>query len=66
MKYFKAPKGAVQFKIGSIDGIPQEAEEIKLFMISGDPSIYIVPISEMNNSNIESVEEGIYDSHLIF
>ena len=24
-----------------------EAEEIKLFMVSGDPSIYIVPISEI-------------------
>ena len=32
MRYFKAPKGGVKFKIGSIDGIPQEAEEIKLFM----------------------------------
>lgn len=59
MRYFKAPKGGVKFKIGSIDGIPQEAEEIKLFMVSGDPSIYIVPISEMNNSEIEIIEEGI-------
>lgn len=66
MRYFKAPKGEVKFKIGSIEGIPQKAEEIKLFMVSGDPAIYIVPISEMNNSEIESVEEGIYDSHLIF
>lgn len=47
MKYFKAPKGAVKFKIGSMDKLPYEAEEIKLFMISGDPSIYIVPISEI-------------------
>jgi hypothetical protein len=36
-------------------------------MVSGDPAIYIVPISEMNNdSDIKIEEEGIYDSHLIF
>ena len=47
MKVFKAPKGAVKFKIGSIENLPYEAEEIKLYMVSGDPSIYIVPISEI-------------------
>lgn len=47
MKVFKAPKGSVKFKIGSIEHLPYEAEEIKLFMVSGDPSIYIVPISEI-------------------
>lgn len=47
MKVFKTPKGAVKFKIGSIENLPYEAEEIKLFMVSGDPSIYIVPISEI-------------------
>ena len=67
MKYFKAPYGAVKFKIGSMEYLPQEAEEIKLFMVSGDPAIYIVPISEINNdSDIKIEKEGIYDSHLIF
>ena len=47
MKVFKTPKGNVKFKIGSMEDLPYEAEEIKLFMISGDPSIYIVPISEI-------------------
>lgn len=47
MKYFEAPKGAVKFKIGDMEHLPINAEEIKLFMISGDPSIYIVPVSEM-------------------
>jgi hypothetical protein len=65
MKVFKAPKGAVQFKIGSMDKLPYEAEEIKLYMVSGDPSIYIVPISEIpvqyikTNSKIEDVFEEI-------
>lgn len=47
MRVFKAPKGAVKFKIGSIENLPYEAEEIHLFMVSGDPSIYIVPVSEI-------------------
>ena len=51
MKYFEAPKGAVKFKIGDIEHLPINAEEIKLFMISGDPSIYIVPVSEMSNTH---------------
>lgn len=38
MKAFKVP--AVKFKIGSIENLPYEAEEIKLFMVSGDPSVY--------------------------
>ncbi|MBQ9100160.1 MAG: hypothetical protein IJY54_02110 [Paludibacteraceae bacterium] len=67
MRYFKAPYGEVKFKIGSKEYLPVEAEEIKLFMVSGDPAIYIVPISEMGNDlDIKIEEEGIYDSHLIF
>lgn len=67
MRYFKAPHGDVKFKIGSKENLPIEAEEVKLFMVSGDPSIYIVPISEMGNDlDIKIEEEGIYDSHLIF
>ena len=65
MRVFKAPKGAVKFKIGSIEHLPINAEEIKLFMVSGDPSIYIVPISEIpaqytkTDSKIENMFEEI-------
>ena len=34
MRYFKAPKGDVKFKIGSIENLPYNAEEIKLYMVS--------------------------------
>lgn len=66
MRYFKAPKGDVKFKIGSIENLPYEAEEIKLYMVSGDPAIYIVPVSEIPYAYIKTEEEGISDSHLIF
>ena len=66
MKYFKAPKGNVKFKIGSIENLPYDAEEIKLYMISGDPSIYIVPVSEIHYDYIKVKEEGKENSHLIF
>ena len=65
MKVFKTPKGNVKFKIGSMEDLPYEAEEIKLFMISGDPSIYIVPIYEIpmqylkTDSKIENSFEEI-------
>lgn len=64
MRVFKAPKGAVKFKIGSIENLPYEAEEIKLFMVSGDPSIYIVPISEIPfqyEKNDLKIEEPFID-----
>ena len=66
MKYFKVPKGNVKFKIGSIESLPYDAEEIKLYMISGDPSIYIVPVSEIPYDYIKIKEEGKENSHLIF
>lgn len=66
MRYFKAPKGDVKFKIGSIENLPYDAEEIKLYMVSGDPAIYIVPVSEIPYDYIKVAEEGISDSHLIF
>ena len=47
MENFVAPKGAVKFKIGSMEYLPINAEEVKLYMVSGEPSIYVVPISEM-------------------
>ena len=61
MENFVAPKGAVKFKIGSIEQLPINAEQVKLYMVSGDPAIYIVPISEMQQD-----KEGIEDFHLIF
>lgn len=68
MTVFKAPKGAVKFKIGSIENLPYEAEEIKLFMVSGDASIYIVPISEIpaQYTKIDSkIEDGFEEVSLI-
>ena len=47
----KMPKGAVRFAYGKFENLPKEAEEIKLFMIPGEPIIYIVPISEMPKLN---------------
>ena len=47
MKNFQAPKDAVKFKIGSIERLPYDAEQVEIYMVSGDPSIYIVPISEI-------------------
>ena len=63
MKVFKAPKGNVKFKIGDMEHLPYQAEEIKLFMVSGDPSIYIVPISEipMQYSKIDSKIEDNFE-----
>lgn len=68
MESFKMPKGAVKFKIGSIENLPYEAEEIKLYMVSGDPSIYVVPISEIptqyikTNSKVENMfEENLFN-----
>ena len=66
MKYFKAPKGDVKFKIGSIENLPYDAEEIKLYMVSGDPAIYIVPVSEIPYDYTKVKEEGEEDFHLIF
>ena len=43
----KRPKGPVRFAYGKFEDLPEDAEEIKLFMIPGEPIIYIVPISEM-------------------
>lgn len=68
MKVFKAPKGNVKFKIGDIEHLPYEAEEIKLFMVSGDPSIYVVPISEipMQYSKTDSkIEDNFEEISLV-
>ena len=46
----KMPKGTVRFAYGKFENLPEGAEEIKLFMIPGEPIIYIVPISEMGSN----------------
>ena len=43
----KMPKGNVKFAYGRFDDLPYNAEEIKLYMVPGEPYIYIVPISEI-------------------
>lgn len=67
MEGFKCPRGAVQFRIGSMNKLPCNAEEIKLFMVSGDPSIYIVPMSQIpigyinNEMKIEPNKNSLID-----
>lgn len=59
MKNFQIPKGAVKFKMGSIENLPYEAEQVELYMVSGDPSIYVVPISEIPRDYTKiKVDEG--------
>lgn len=53
MKAFKAPKGAVKIGIGSRESLPAGAQEVKIFMESGNPMIYIVPVSEMNDCSVK-------------
>ena len=43
----KMPKGNVKFAYGKFENLPYSAEEIKLYMVSGEPYIYVVPISEI-------------------
>ena len=43
----KMPKGNVKFAYGRFDDLPYNAEEIKLYMVPGEPYIYVVPISEI-------------------
>lgn len=57
MEVFKMPKGAVKFAMGSQDKLPIDAERVELYMVSGNPTIYIVPISEtgIKYKNFESI-----------
>lgn len=47
--------------------LPCNAEEIKLFMVSGDPSIYVVPMSQIpigyinNEMKIEPNKNSLID-----
>ena len=43
----KIPKGSVKFAYGKFENLPYSAEEIKLYMVPGEPYIYVVPISEI-------------------
>ena len=43
----KIPKGNVKFAYGKFENLPYSAEVIKLYMVPGEPYIYVVPISEI-------------------
>ena len=43
----KIPKGNVKFAYGKFENLPYSAEEIKLYMVPGEPYIYVVQISEI-------------------
>jgi len=44
MEGFEIPKGAVKFAMGNYDNLPKDVVEVKVYMRSGDPKMYIVPI----------------------
>ena len=52
MEGFEIPKGAIKFAMGSYDKLPKDAVEVKVYMRSGDPKMYIVPIQK-NELKIE-------------
>lgn len=52
MEGFEIPKGAVKFAMGSYDKLPENVVEVKVYMRSGDPKMYIVPIQK-NELKIE-------------
>ena len=52
MEGFEIPKGAVKFAMGNYNNLPKDAVEVKIYMRSGDPKMYIVPIQK-NELKIE-------------
>ena len=52
MEGFEIPKGAVKFAMGNYNNLPKDAVEVKVYMRSGDPKMYIVPIQK-NELKIE-------------
>ena len=46
MEGFEMPKGTVKFAMGSYDKLPDDTVEVKIYMRSGDPKMYIVPIQK--------------------
>ena len=63
MEGFEIPKGAVKFAMGNYNNLPKDAVEVKIYMRSGDPKMYIVPIQK-NELKIE-IEPLLDDSFLI-
>lgn len=56
MEGFEIPKGAVKFAMGSYDNLPDDVVEVKVYMRSGDPKMYIVPIQKIESKiEIESL-----------
>lgn len=41
------PKGKVRFAYGRFDDLPYGAEEVKIFMVPGDPILYVVPVGNI-------------------
>lgn len=55
MAVFQYPTGqTVKFAIGKKENLPEDCQRVELYMRSGDPRIYIVPITEIENSNENS------------
>ena len=52
MEGFEIPKGAVKFAMGNYNNLPKDAVEVKVYMRSGDPKMYVVPIQK-NELKIE-------------
>ena len=52
MEGFEIPKGAVKFAMGNYNNLPDDVVEVKVYMRSGDPKMYIVPIQK-NELKIE-------------
>ena len=52
MEGFEITKGAVKFAMGNYNNLPDDVVEVKVYMRSGDPKMYIVPIQK-NELKIE-------------
>lgn len=44
MEGFEILKGTVKFAMVSLDKLPKDVVEVKIYMRSGDSKMYIVPI----------------------
>lgn len=44
MEGFEIPKGRIMFAMGSYNNLPEDAVEVKVYMRSGNPKIYMVPV----------------------
>lgn len=44
---YQRPKGNVRFAYGRFDDLPYGAEEVKIFMVPGDPVLYVVPVGDI-------------------